>query len=209
MITATLLASFGIALAPQDTLSLKELPQQVRQELSVALQLEETRFTARSFAEAEVLMIVSDPHHGTQSTFWLPSGAIYTEEFPRGTLQALQIEMLSIADGVWRNTGLFFLGDFMPLSSGQLWALNCGHVLTQTTEGAPLSIATPAGSLLPPLLLAMTDAFPAHGDSVGVQEGTAGIQLHVPVPTPTDVPKDAPPRKRHKQLPPLQPTPKK
>jgi hypothetical protein len=207
MITATLLASIGIALAPQDSMSVEDLPQQVSQELSVSLHLEETRFTARSFAAAEVLMIVSNPHHGILSTFWLPSGATYIEEFQRGTLEALRLEMLSIADGEWITTGHFFLGDFMPHSSGELWALNCGHVLTQTAEGAPLSVATPAGSLLPPELLEVTNAFSTHRVSVDVQSSTAGAPLHVPVPTPTDVPKDTPPRKRHKQLPPLQPAP--
>ena len=207
MITVTLLASIGIALAPQDSMSVEDLPRHVAQQLSVCLHLEETRFTARSFDEAPVLMIVSDPHHGNQGAFWLPSGATYVEEFPRGTLEALQIEMLSIADGDWQNTGLFFLGDFMPQSSGQLWALDSGHVLTQTTEGAPLSVATPAGSLLPAELLALTNAISTHSDSVDVQGSAAGAPMHVPVPTPSDVPKDTPPRKRNKQLPPLQPFP--
>jgi hypothetical protein len=204
MITATLLASIGIALAPQNVLSLESLKPEVQGALSVSLHLEETRFAARSLSGAPMLMIVADRFHGIENALWLPPGATYNELFPRGTLDSLQLELLSITDGVWTSTGALFLSDFMPNGNGQLWVLDCGHVLTQSEEDAVLTVASPAGALLPSELNAMTDEFPAHGESTGVQLGVDGIQLHVPVPTPTDKPKeDKPPVKRRRQLPPL------
>lgn len=204
MITATLLFGFGLTLAPQDVDALGTLPEQVQSQVRVSLQLEETHFAATNFDSAPVLLVIASEDRRMQMAFWLPAGGSYVEDYARGTLRRLQIEVLSVNDSAWVSTGAYFLSDFMSRGSGALWILNCGHVVTRWGEGEALVAAAPSGSLLPPRVGSMAmGAQERHMAQTG--NGESGMDaLHVPVPTPTDKPKkDKPPRKRHGQLPPV------
>jgi len=195
MIAATLLASFGIALAPQtDEAAASPFP---GDHVDLALRIEETAFAAQSLSEAPQLLILASEDSGLATAFWLPAGARYIEEFPRGTLRGLALEVLSVADGDWSTSGSIVLGDSLPSLAGGLWFLDCGCALAQSLGGT-LTAATPDGSSLPVPLLAVTDEPGPGGDA------SHGPEFHVPVPTPTDEPEgDKPPKLRPRPLPPV------
>lgn len=203
MITATLLTGFGLALAPQGADFPIDFPVELKETTRMSLQVEETHFAAQSFSETPLLIVLASEDRSLQTALWLPPGASYVEDFARGTLDGLQMEVLSPAAGAWTHSGSFFLGDFVLQGTGELWVQDCGHVLTRWNEGAPLTATTPAGSLLPPTLNALIGDAGAHTETLNAGDGATN-SFHVPVPTPSDTPQeDKPPRKRRPQLPPV------
>ena len=196
MIAATLLVSFGLTTPAQPSApTLAVAPAEAR----VHIELEETRFSAQSHADGPLLFVVASEESGLRSGFWLPAGARYEEDFARGTLTGLMLEVLDVSNGARESSGALRLDDLAPDEHARLWVLEDGHAWTSRGEGAALSAATPAGSLLPPELRAHFSVGPRDAAPTPTVPGPT----HVPVPTPTDKPKDTPPRKRRRQLPPV------
>ncbi len=204
MIAAQLLASIGIVLVPQTGAeSPANLAEVLEDSITLSLRIEETELAAQSLTEVPLLLIFASEDQDMHTAFWLPPGARYEEEFPRGTLTGLVLEVLSVTDGGWTSTGSILLGDSLPLLTGGIWALDCGHALAQPND-EPLSAATPAGSTLPARFVMLTEQ---RENSTGEQSHGGDFHLsnlHVPVPTPTDKPKEnKPPKLRPKPLPPV------
>ena len=202
MITAALLATFGITLAP--ALEDANPNSRVEFEDSIALELsiEETHFAAQSLAQVPLMLIFASEDHAFETAFWLPPGARYDEDFARGTLNGLIFEVLTPAESGWSVTGSISFTDSLPQDGGQLWLLDCGHFVAGRGEGEALAAVAPAGSLLPPRL----NSFSGPGNNeASVLEGHSHPKLmHVPAPTPTDKPKgNLPPKLRKKPLPPV------
>ncbi|MFT7671407.1 MAG: hypothetical protein ACI8X5_004125, partial [Planctomycetota bacterium] len=130
MITATILAGFGIALAPQ-TGDANVLSSHVELDSSItlSLQIEETHLAVQSLIDAPQLMIFASGDDGSQAAFWLPPGARYEEDFPRGTLTGIELEVLTVTAGAWVTTGSLVLSDSLPSLVGGLWVLDCGHAV--------------------------------------------------------------------------------
>ncbi|MFT7486468.1 MAG: hypothetical protein ACI9F9_002323 [Candidatus Paceibacteria bacterium] len=204
MSTVTLLASIGIALAPQTFNVSVDFPAAVMETARVTLQVEETHFAARSYSDAPLLIVVASEDGSSKSAFWLPAGAGYVEDFARGTLQSLQIEVLSIVDGDWSSTGSIYLADFLAQESDELLVQDCGHVLARLGENETVTVVNSSNTLMPQGLNSALKANREHRSAVINGRGGTASHFHVPVPTPTDKPKeDKPPRKRHRQLPPV------
>jgi hypothetical protein len=161
-------------------------------DIALALHLDPTHFVARSLAQAPLLLVFTSDVHAEPFGFWLPPGSHFVEDFARGALHGLQLEVVSGGNGQWRSTGTLKLE--VPATAGEvsLWVLGCGHALSRSGEGSPFVAATPAGSSLPAPLTAGA----ATHDHPGA--------FHVPVPTPSDKPKEnTPPKLRKKPLPPV------
>lgn len=199
MTLSTLLCGLGFALAAP-TSGAADIETQLADDLALAVHCGPTHFIARSLTHAPLLLIFSDEFgdEGPEVAFWLPPGASYLEEFARGSLDNVQLEVLSGADGQWTSTGTLDLREPAPSGELNLWVLDCGHALTATGEGDALAARTPAGSSLPARLSAC-------GASVGAaaEDDHAGA-FHVPVPAPSIKPKqNKPPKLRKKPLPPV------
>lgn len=201
---APLLASLGIALAPQtDGLDSAGSLGNFAEEINLSVRIEETELAAQSLSHHPLLLIFASEDQGLETMFWLPPGARYEEEFPRGTLNGIALEVLSTSDGGWVSTGSILLSDSLPLFTGGLWALDCGHVLAQS-EGESLTAAASAGSTLPPSFILLNDQEPTDGGDPETGDTRHSPNLHVPVPTPTDQRKEnKPPKLRPKPLPPV------
>jgi len=199
MIALNLLLSLALTPGPQHACTPVDATAELTEIAQARIELDETHFSAQSFGETPLFLAVSSEVSGLQFGFWLNAGARYEEDFGRGTLSGLHLEVLSLAEGAPTTTGLFDLEELAPDDHGQLWVLDCGHALTRREEGAALSVATPAGSLLPPELNVPFGVGSLHSEPVFAEPGPT----HVPVPTPTDQPKESPPRKRRRQLPPV------
>ncbi len=199
MNTLNLLLSLALTPAPQHACAPLDTAAELTDIAQAKIELDETHFSAQSFGEEPLFLALRNEVSGMELGFWLQAGARYEEDFGRGTLSGLHLEVLSLAEGAPTTTGLFDLEELAPDDHGQLWVLDCGHALTRLEEGAALSVATPAGSLLPPELNVPFGVGSPHSEPVNADPGPT----HVPVPTPTDQPKESPPRKRRRQLPPV------
>ncbi len=198
MTLSTLLCGFGIALAPAPE-GAAAVEARFQDELALVVDYGQTHLMARSLAKAPLLLFFKEDRMGTENAFWLPPGAIYVEDFARGTLDGLSLEVVSTLNGSWRSSGALALEAPARRTDKSLWVLASGQALTRTSEGAPLAAATPAGSALPSQVLDL-------GTTIGASAGGPGPYgaLHVPVPSPSEKPKpNKPPKLGKKPLPPV------
>lgn len=192
MMTATLFTSLALTAGLGGDAVLPE---------RAALQIEigESHFMARSLTEAPLLVVFASEDDRVQTSFWLAAGGQYDEDFPRGTLAGLELEVARpIAQG-WLTSGALDLDLEAPEGASRMWVLECGHAVTAEGEGETLSVVAPAGSHLPPQLNLVT------GEQVdAAAKAEAHEAFHVPVVTPSEKPKgDKPPKLRKKPLPPV------
>jgi len=196
MITATFLALSGVAL-PQPQADIAGSLDAFSADAALVVEIDETSLSAQSFSELEMLLVFAGDDPDLSTTFWLHAGTRYEEEFSRGTLAGLRIDVLLREEGGWRTTGALVLQDDST-SSNRLRVLSCGHALADDGEGNELRMVTPAGSLLPPQFQEIAEGPPAHHFHL------APSPRHVPVQTPTDKPRGyKPPKLEKKPLPPV------
>ena len=192
MITAALLTSLALTAGPGEDIALPE---------RAALQVEigETHFMARSLVEAPLLLVFASEDGRLQTAFWLAAGGQYDEDFPRGTLAGLELEVVRPVAQGWLTSGAMDLDGKVLASASLTWVLESGRAVAFEGEGEPLSVVTPAGSHLPPQLNLITSDRPA-----APAQAEASEAFHVPVVTPSKKPKgDKPPKLRKKPLPPV------
>ena len=197
MITTAFLALSGFALTPQlaDTIGMP--PLEPPHTVSLAVAFDETHFSAQNLDEVPLLLTFASVNREVETAFWLPAGWRYEEDFPRGTLDGVQLEVFATRPDGWMASGALALESFAPDGSGQLWVLSCGHAVIRGGEGESLVELTPAGSLLPPRVVSFLRRPEPHAHA-------APEPLHVPVPRPIDAPKgDKPPKLEKKPLPPV------
>lgn len=187
MTVATILTAFTLAAGLQANETV-----QTPEGAALRVEIEDTHFKAQSLAETPLLIVFASEDDQLKTAFWLPAGGCYDEEFPRGTLIGLELEVAHQTQGGWITSKALTLDPEAPTGAQLMWVLDCGHAVTQEGEGEPLSALTPDGSVLPPQLNIVAGDHEAHA------------AFHVPVDTPEDKPKgDKPPRLRKKPLPPV------
>ncbi len=195
MITAAFLTALTLTAGSQ-TDEVRPVPERA----ALQVEIEETHFMVRSLAEAPLLLVFASEDSNLQTALWLPAGGQYDEDFPRGTLVGLQLEVARPTSHGWLTSGALALDSKAPLGAQLMWVLDCGHAVTQEGEGESFSGITSEGSQLPAQLPTIT-VEEAHAELENIEPHDA---LHVPVLTPTDKPKgDKPPVLRKKPLPPV------
>ncbi len=193
---ATLLAGLAAAPAPQALdLPLDPAPVVVEHARAV-LELGETHFSARNLGAEPLLLLVEDGPGGLGTVLPLAPGAVYEEELVRGALAGISLELVRAGRP---GTGRLDLDLLLPDAHGRIWLLDCGHARVEAVDGSALLAAPVTGSLLP--RGAATFLAPG-GPCVHAIQADPGPS-HVPVPTPSDSPGGAPPKKRRRQLPPV------
>ena len=131
MIALNLLLSLALTPGPQHACTPVDAAAELTEIAQARIVLDETHFSAQSFGETPLFLAVRSEVSGLQFGFWLNAGARYEEDFGRGTLSGLHLEVLSLAEGAPTTTGLFDLEELAPDDHGQLWVLDCGHALTE------------------------------------------------------------------------------
>ncbi|HIG10075.1 MAG: hypothetical protein ABGY71_08855 [bacterium] len=194
MITAAILASLSLASPAPAAAPLAPVPAVLEVHYS------NTHLQLRSLTGEPLLVIFSSASSGLETVFWLSPGGQYDEEFPRGTLFGLDLEVVQDSQLGWITSGAIA---FDPKSFGvtdSLWVQPCGHSVMQSGSGGPAFGLAPGQSHLP-AELGVLGPDEAHATSGG---GHAEPAFHVPALTPTNKPKgDHPPRLRKKPLPPV------
>jgi hypothetical protein len=196
MTVAAILTAFSLAagLPMNETLPANPVDAVLR------VEIEDTHLAAQSLSEAPLLIVFASEDGRLQTAFWLPAGGRYDEDFSRGTLSGLELEVVNQTPSGWLTSGALALAPKAPEGVELLWVLDCGHAVTPSSEGESLDALAPDGSGAPAHLNMI--AAPSERCSHGSTEASAAF--HVPVDLPEDKPKgDKPPRLRKKPLPPL------
>lgn len=197
MITATFLALSGVALPQPQADIAGSIDELFPADSALVVEIDETHLCAQSFSDFAMLLVFAGDDPDLSTVFWLHAGSRYEEEFSRGTLAGLRIDILMQEEGGWRTTGALALQDDST-SSNRLRVLSCGHALVDDGEGNELRMESPDGSLLPLQFQEIAEGPPAHHLHL------APSPRHVPVQTPTDKPRgDKPPKLEKKPLPPV------
>ncbi|MCB9916063.1 MAG: hypothetical protein H6828_13115 [Planctomycetes bacterium] len=185
MISAALLTTLALTAGPG-------VDVQAPERAALGVSVEATHITLVNTFEAPLLLVATSEDGRFQALHWLPAGGRYDEDFPRGTLHGLELEVARPLGQGWLTSGSLDL-DPMALESAELWVLDCGHAVAREEGGASFSTVAPRGSHLPP-----------QWHSVTADEAQPAAACHVPVVTPSDEPKgDKPPKLRRKPLPPV------
>jgi hypothetical protein len=163
----------------------------------VGIHLTSTQFRVRSFSNAEHLLMLRGNHEGTPVTVvrCLPPAAETVWIFPRDTLTDIELDVASEYLGRWRHTGAIPLA-IADEDGGQTLWIQAGtqRVFTWLQSGSDVSPVAASGSLLPPEWPSWTEQ----------TEPPPSAPVHVPVPTPEDVPdSDTPPKLEEQPLPPI------
>ena len=188
----------GLAAAPNSqALDLPIAPDPIVLEHARAvLELGETRFSARNLGLEPLLLLIEDTPGGLGTALPLAPGAIYEEDFVRGTLAGLALELVRPGSA---STGRLDLDLVLPDAHGRIWLLDCGLARIESSTGTTETAAPAEGSLLPPVAAALLAPAGPCAQSLMAEPGPT----HVPVPTPSDSPGRAPPKQRRRQLPPV------
>lgn len=196
MTVAAILTAFSLAAGQP----MSETPPTNPVDAVLRVEIEDTHFAAQSLAEAPLLVVFASEDGRLQTAFWLPAGGRYDEEFSRGTLAGLELEVVNQTPAGWLTSGKLGLDPKAPEGVELLWVLDCGHAVALSSEGAALTALAPSGSGAPTHLNMIT----APVGPCWLGDSEVNADLHVPVDLPEDKPKgDKPPRLRKKPLPPL------
>lgn len=188
--TLTTLATLGLAQLPQQ-LPLPEALSGARVE--VVLQATSNHFAAQNTSAGPQVLLFGNASSEPRAVRLEP-GASVLFPFPRGTAEAFQVEVVSLAQEGWRNTGAVALRDVRRAVGSTLWVQGGDdRSVMWIDEGAEgLAHVSPAGQLVP-------EAWLASHPELGTFAST-----HVPVPMPDEGKKSRkPPVIEKRKLPPV------
>ena len=144
--------------------------------VQVLVQATETHFVASNEAQGPQLLVFGSTERGQVLTVGLRPGQRVVYPFPRGAADDLLIEIVSVGEFGWRNTGALPVAALRGYGDGAVWVQVAGdHALGWVRGPSGLEHLVPTGGLLSRSILAM--------DPDGLVDYAA---IHVPVVTPVD-----------------------
>lgn len=164
--------------------------------VEVGIRVTTTQFVARNFTEYPQVFLFNDCQSISTVLFTLPAGCDVRWSFPGQALTGVQIEVVSLRNGAWHDSGTLPLEDVITHGAQALWVQTTdAHSLSWLQVGNDLSLLPAQGDLLPLAVQACNNPDVAN---------TLYEPAHVPVITPSDHPTgDLPPKLEDKPLPPV------
>lgn len=147
--------------------------------VQVLVQVTETHFVATNEADGPQLLVFGSLDRGRALTVGLRPGQRVVYPFPRGTADDLLLEVVSVGEFGWRNTGAVPVAALRDHEFGALWIqVASGHSIGWVRGPLGLEHLVPSGGLISGSILAM--------DPEGLVDYATVPARHVPVITPVD-----------------------
>jgi hypothetical protein len=150
-----------IALLLATNLSLVQLPTQVQlphelaySTIQTVVQATQTHFVAENTSEAVQLLLFGTDERGLVSHSVLQPGAKVSYPFPRGSMDELLLEIVSLDRDAWNNTGALSIAEIRESHDGALWVeATQGYAIGWSRGDDYIVHMAPSSGLVPRSLL--------------------------------------------------------